>query len=61
MGRQRYTTEQIIGKRRETEVELAKEHTVAQVCRVLRITEQTFYRWRTEYGGLKVDQIRPSG
>ena len=59
MGRrQRYRTEQIIGKLREAEVELAKGHTVVQICRGLGITEQTYYRWRTEYGGLKVAQAK---
>lgn len=46
MGRPRHTTEQIIGKLREAEVALAKAQTVAQVCRELGVTEQTFYRWR---------------
>ncbi len=58
MGRQRYTPEQIIGKLREAEVALAKGQTVVQVCRTLGITEQTYYRWRTEYGGLKVAQAK---
>jgi transposase-like protein len=58
MGRQRYTPEQIIGKLREAEVTLAKGHTVVQACRSLGITEQTYYRWRQEYGGLEVDQAR---
>lgn len=58
MGRQRHTPEQIIGKLRETEVALTKGHTVVQVCRSLGITEQTYYRWRQEYGGLKVEQAR---
>ena len=49
MGRHRYTPEQIIGKLREAEVALAKEQSVVQVCRTLGITEQTYYRWRTEY------------
>jgi len=58
MGRQRYTPEQIIGKLREVEVALAKGQTVVHMCRTLGITEQTYYRWRTEYGGLKVGQAR---
>ena len=37
---------------------LAKGHTVAVVCRTLGVTEQTYYRWRTEYGGLKVEQAK---
>lgn len=58
MGRQRYTPEQIIGKLREVEVALAKGRTVVEMARTLGITEQTYYRWRTEYGGLKVEQAK---
>jgi transposase-like protein len=58
MGRRRHTAEQVIGKLREAEVELAKGKTVAEVCRKLAITEQTYYRWRKEYGGLRVDQAK---
>ena len=43
---------------REAEVALAQGKTVAEVCRGLEISEQTYYRWRNEYGGLKVDQAR---
>ena len=58
MGKRRHTPEQVIGKLREAEVELAKGRTVAEVCRKLTITEQTYYRWRKEYGGLRVDQAK---
>ena len=58
MSRKRFTPEQIIGKLREAEVALAQGQTVAQVCRFLGIAEQTFYRWRREYGGLKVEQAK---
>ncbi len=58
MGRRRHTAEQVICKLRETEVELAKGKTVAEVCRKLAITEQTYYRWRKEYGGLRLDQAK---
>ncbi len=58
MSRRRYTPEQIIGKLREAEVALAHGGTAAQVCRSLGIAEQTFYRWRREYGGLKVEQAK---
>ena len=58
MSRKRYTPEQILGKLREAEVGLAQGQTAAQVCRTLGIAEQTFYRWRREYGGLKVEQAR---
>ena len=58
MPRKRFTTEQIIGKLREAEVELAKGKKVPQVCKQLGVTEQTYYRWRKEYGGLKTDQAK---
>ena len=56
MPRKRFTSEQIIGKLREAEVELAKGKAVPLVCKQLGVTEQTYYRWRKEYGGLKVEQ-----
>ena len=52
MSKKRYTAEQIIGKLREAEVHLAQGRTVPEVSRSLGITEQTYYRWRKEYGGL---------
>lgn len=58
MPRKLYTSEQIIVHLREAEVELAKGQTAAEVCRKLGITEQTYYRWRKEYGSLRVDQVR---
>jgi putative transposase len=58
MGKKRYTPEQIIGKLREAEVALAQGETAGQACRALGIAEQTFYRWRREYGGLKIEQAR---
>ena len=58
MKKTRYTPEQIIGKPREAEVVLAKGRNVAQVCRQIEVTEQTYYRWRKEYGGLKVEQAK---
>jgi transposase-like protein len=58
MPRKRFTPEQIIGKLREAEVELAKGATIAQVAKKLEITDHTYYRWRTEYGGMRVDQAK---
>ncbi len=58
MGRKRRTTEQIIRKLREAEVELAKGQAIKAVCKKLQITEQTYYRWRKEYGGLRMDQAK---
>ncbi len=58
MPRKRHTGEQIIGKLREAEVELASGHTIALACRKIGVSEQTFYRWRQEYGGLRIDQVK---
>jgi len=56
MSRKRFTPEQIIRKLREAEVALSRGLTVGQACRQLEIAEQTYYRWRKEYGGMKVSQ-----
>ena len=58
MKGKRYTAEQIISKLREAEVALAKGVSMPQVCKKIGVTEQTYYRWRKEYGGLKVDQAK---
>ena len=58
MGRRRHTPEQIITALRAAEVGLAGGKTVGEVSRELGISEQTYYRWRQEYGGMKVDQAR---
>ncbi len=58
MGRKRHTGEQIIAKLREAEVGLAKGQPLALVVRKLEIAEQTYYGWRKEYGGLRVDQAK---
>ncbi len=58
MPKKRYSPEQIIAKLREAEVELAKGLNTGSVCRKLAISEQTYYRWRREYGGLRVDQAK---
>jgi transposase-like protein len=59
MPRKRHTPERIIRKLREAEVELAKGQTTGEVVRKLGITEKTYYRWRKEYGGLRMDQAKP--
>ena len=56
--KQRHTPEQIISKFREAEVKLAKGTALARVCKDLAITEQTYYRWRKEYGGVRLDQAK---
>jgi len=58
MGKKHTTTEQIITKLREAEILQAKGVIIADVCRQFGITEQTYYRWRKEYGGLKIDQAK---
>jgi len=58
MGRKRHSPEQIIRKLREAEVELSKGQTTGDVVRKLGVTEQTNYRWRKEYGGLRLDQAK---
>ena len=58
MGRKRHTPEQIITALREAEVGLARGKSVKPISRELGITEQTYYRWRREYGGMKVSQAR---
>jgi len=58
MAKKRYKAEDIIHKLREAEVLLAQGKAVAEVCRALGVTDVTFYRWRKEYGGLKVEQAK---
>ncbi|MCY3904613.1 MAG: transposase, partial [Caldilineaceae bacterium] len=49
----------MINKLREAEVAIAEGSTVAEAARRIGVTEQTFYRWRSEYGDLRLDQVRP--
>ena len=58
MKRKQFSAEQIVNKLRQAEVLLSQGQTVAQACKVTGITEQTYYRWRWEYGGLKTDQAK---
>ena len=58
MGGKRYSTEQIIVKLREAEIEMGRGAKVPEVCRKLGISEQTFYRWRKRYGGLDRSEVR---
>ena len=58
MASKRHTAEQIISKLREAEVLLATGTKMPQVCRKIGITEQTYYRWRKEYGGVRTDQVK---
>jgi putative transposase len=58
MGRQRHTAEQIISKLREAEVLQAKGMSIEEVMRQLEVSDATYYKWRKEYGGLRVDQAK---
>ncbi len=58
MGQKRHTPEQIIQKLRRAEVEIAQGSTVAEAAKKIEVTEHTYYRWRSEYGGLRLDQAK---
>ena len=58
MKRKRHTPEQIIAKLRQAETERANGSTVAQVCKKLGVSEQTYQRWRQMYSGMQVDQLK---
>ena len=58
MARRKYTPEQIISKLREVEVALAQGATVSLAARGIGVADQTYYRWRREYGGLTVEQAK---
>ena len=58
MARKRYTQEQIIGMLREAEVRLSQGGKICEISRSMGISEHSYYRWRKEYGGLKVSQAR---
>ena len=58
MGRRTFKAEEIIGKLREAEVLLSQGSSVGEAARKLGVTEQTYYRWRKEYGGMRVEQAR---
>ena len=58
MARKRFTAEQIISKLREAEVLQSSGLSIVEICRQLEIKEQTYYKWRKEYGGMRVDQAK---
>jgi putative transposase len=58
LARKRYTAEEIIGHLRTIEIETGKGFGIVEVCRKSGITERTYYRWKKEYGGLRVDQAK---
>ena len=58
MVRRSYTPERIINKLREAEVLLSQGSTVGEATRKIGVTEQTYYRWRREYGGMRIEQVK---
>lgn len=58
MARKGYTPEQIIRKLREAEVFIAEGMTAVEAARRIGVTEQTYYRWRKEYGGMRIEQAK---
>ena len=58
MPRRNYTPERIINKLREVEILLSQGSTVGAAARKIGVTEQTYYRWRREYGGMRIDEVK---
>ena len=58
MARKRYSAEQIIGHLRQAEILISEGKTIGEAARQLSISEQTYYRWRKEYGGLRLNQAK---
>jgi putative transposase len=58
MSSRRHTPEQIINKLRQAEVEIANGATISQAAKKIGVTDHTYYRWRSEYGGMRVDQAK---
>ena len=58
MARRSYTPERIINKLREAEVLLSQGSTIGEAARKIGVTEQTYYRWRREYGGMRIEQVK---
>ena len=58
MGKQKFTAEQIIGKLHEADVLQSQGKTISEITRQLAISDMTYYKWRKEYGGLRIDQAK---
>ena len=58
MPRERHTVDQIVSKLRKADVELGKGKKVPEICKLLEVTEQTYYRWRQKYGGMKPEMAK---
>ena len=58
MSRKRFSAEEIVNKLRQADVLISQGRTITQACKQIGVTDQTYYRWRKEYGGLKSDQAK---
>ena len=58
MPQKRHTVDQIVAKLRKADVELGKGKKVPEICKLLKVTEQTYYRWRQKYGGMKPEMAK---
>ena len=58
MPQKRHTVDQIVAKLRKADVELGKGEKVPEICKLLEVTEQTYYRWRQKYGGMKPEMAK---
>ncbi len=58
MKQKRHTTDQIISKLRQADIELGQGKKVPEVCKTIGVTEQTYYRWRQKYGGMAPEMIK---
>ena len=58
MPQKRHTVDQIVAKLRKADIELGKGKKVPEVCKLLEVTEQTYYRWRQKYGGMKPEMAK---
>jgi transposase-like protein len=58
MGRKRHTPEEIVAKLRQVDVRVAQGQTIDAAARSIGVTQTTYHRWRNEFGGLKLDQVK---
>ena len=58
MSRKRFSAEEIVNRLRQADVLISQGQTVSQACKQIGVTDQTYYRWRKEYGGLRTDQAK---
>ena len=58
MRRKRHSPEQVVRKLREAEADLAGGKSIEEVCRKLEVSQQTYFRWKKEYGSAKADEVR---